>query len=146
LTSEEQVDALEWFLADTDDADEEHSFEINVGSASRKKWVTWTVRPLDADHIRRIRKQAQQGNRAARRLGTADFDETRANVEMVVAATVVPDVRAAAKQKGLVNPGDWLKMKFKHKPGLLTQIAGEVMAISGFDDEDLRDVDAAQGL
>jgi hypothetical protein len=145
LSTEEVADALEWFLSDVEEADEAHNFQINVGTLRHKKWVTWSVRPVDPDRIKRIRRASQGGNRMARRMGTGEFDEVGANIQIVVEGTVYPDIRAAAKEKGLVAPEDWVRLKFSHKPGLLTQIAGEVMACSGFDDEDVREVDAAQG-
>lgn len=145
FTTEEVVDALEWFLSDVDEGDEVHEFQINIGTMKHKRWVTWGVRPVDPDKIRRIRRASQGGNRLARRTGQGEFDEVQANVAIVVEGTVEPNVRAAAKDKGLVAPEDWVKAKFRHKPGLLTQIAGEIMACSGYDDDDIREVDAAQG-
>lgn len=144
LKVEEVADATEWFLSDTEEY-LEHEFQINVGSLSKKRWVTWTVRPVDADKIRRIRRQSQPRS-AARRGNTTEFDEVAANIAIVVEGTVIPDVRAAALQKGLRDPADWVRARFQHKPGLLTQIAGEIMSCSGYDDEDVREVDSVLGF
>jgi hypothetical protein len=147
LTPEERADALAWFLSDTDDTDLTHTFEINVGGLENKHWVKWTIKPVDMDRLRRIRKQSQPaGNRQQRRNGqTGEFDEIAANVAIVVEGTVIPDLRAAARQLHAIEPGVLVRTRFAHKPGLLAQIAGEIMSISGYDDDDVREVDAAQG-
>jgi hypothetical protein len=144
LSTEEQADALDWFLADSDDEDDTHSFQINVGTMKHKKWVTWTVRPVDPDKLRRIRR-ASAGNRMTRRAGNNEFDEVAANIAIVVEGTVYPDIRAAAKEKGMVAPEEWVRIRFRRRPGLLTQIAAEVMSCSGYDEDDIREADAAQG-
>jgi hypothetical protein len=145
LSNVEQADALAWFLSDTDSTPMEHTFQINVGSLKNKKWVDWTVKPVDMDRLRRIRKQSQSSDRRARFTGNQDYDEVNANVAIVVEGTVSPDLRAASKQIGTVDPAIAVRSRFQHKPGLLAQIAGEIMAISGYDDDDVREVDAAQG-
>lgn len=146
LTADEQVDATEWFLSDTDDTDDTYSFQINVGTPTKKKWVEWTIQPVDQDELRRIRRNSQQGNRRARRAGgTGELDGDKANVEIVVRGTISPDLREAAKARGIVDPADAVRFRFKRKPGLIDQIAGEIMALSGYDDDDVREVDAARG-
>jgi hypothetical protein len=141
LTEPEKVDALEWFLSDSAESFT-HIIELNVGNPKKPKWIEWEVKPVDLDTLRRIRKQAaskQQGRRGA----AGELDEVEANLRIVVEATVEPDIRAVAKQKGMVDPADALRIQFRHKPGLLGQIAGEIMSISGYDDEDVREVEAA---
>lgn len=144
LSDEEKQDALEWFMATEDDTELTHTFQINVGGPTQKKWVEWTVKPVDMDRLRRIRQKSQQQiNR--RRQQQGDFDEVAANVAIVVEGTVAPDLRQAAKQLNAIEPGLVVRSRFAHKPGLLAQIAGEIMSISGYDDDDVREVDAAQG-
>lgn len=147
LTADETVDALDWFLADTDDTDLTYSFQLNVGSSSgKKKWVQWTVKPVDLDELRRIRKKAQQKNRRpGQTAADQQYDDIAANVQIVVEGTVYPDLRAATKQLGAIDPATVVRSRFAHKPGLISQIANEVMALSGYDDDDVREVDAAQG-
>lgn len=145
LSAEESVDALEWFLSDTDATDLLHTFEINVGSIAQKRWIAWTVKPVDMDKLRRIRRNSQQNSRRARLSGNNDFDEVQANVQITLEGTVHPDLRAAGRDIGAVDPGDAVKQRFAHKPGLLAQIAGEIMSISGYDDDDIREADAARG-
>lgn len=142
---DELVDATDWFLSDTDETDLTHTFQINVGSIKQKRWIDWTVKPVDMDRLRKIRRQAQQGNRMQRRAGNSEFDEVTANVQIVLDGTISPDLRQAAQQIGVADPGIAVRSRFAHKPGLLAQIAGEIMSISGYDDEDVREVDAARG-
>lgn len=146
LSPEEIVDATEWLLTDTPLEDFTHELRINVGSARTEKWIDWLIRPVDLDTLRRIRKAAQGQTRAAQRRAqtTGELDEVEANVRIVVEGTVEPNLRDVANQLQLVDPADVLRKNFAHKPGLLGQIAGEIMGISGYDDEDVREVDAAK--
>ena len=136
LTTETENAAVEWFLDDQEPL--ERTFEINVGTEDEKKWIPWTIRPVDLDVLRRIR-QASSGNRAARRAGAGGVDEVQVNVQIVVYGTVTPNLKEMAKRRGVAAPEEALRMRFALKPGLLGQIAGEILSLSGYDDEDLRD-------
>jgi hypothetical protein len=143
LSEAEIADATEWLLS-SDPEDFTHEIEINVGTPKKAKWINWEIKPVDLDTLRRIRKAATEGStRAQRRAATGDLDEVEANLRIVVEGTVTPNLREAANQARLVDPADILRRRFGHKPGLLGQIAGEIMSISGYDDEDVREVDAA---
>lgn len=150
-SDDERQDALDWFLATEDDTDLTHTFEINVGGLEKRKWVPWTVRAVDMDRLRRIRQRSQQqGNRRDRRRAEAtgqpqQIDEIAVNIAIVVEGTVSPSLVEAAQSKGIVDPAVIVRARFAHKPGLLAQIASEIMSISGYDDDDVREVDAAQG-
>lgn len=147
LTDGEKADALEWFLSDTpqDDEDASDTIELNVGTRRRPKWIEWEIQSVDRDLLRKIRRDSSQQSRRQRVMGQTDIDADRANLRIVVEGTIKPDLRAAAQQLGLVDPADAVKRRFARKPGLIDQIAGEIMSISGFDDEDVREVDAARG-
>jgi hypothetical protein len=143
LSPVEAQDALEWFLSD-EDQDFTQELRLNVGSPSKPKWVSWEIKTVDLDTLRRIRRQSQAGSRAQRRGAQAgEIDEVEANLRIVLEGTHKPDLREIAKQKGDVDPAETLKRRFSHKPGLIGQISGEIMSISGYDDEDVREVDAA---
>lgn len=144
LNAEEQVDALEWFLSDVSE-DLTDDIQINVGTGRTPKWLTWTIKPVDLDKLRRIRRQSSQGNRRSRITGQPNLDADNANLRIVIEGTVYPDLHAASKQIGTVDPADAVRIKFKHKPGLIDQIAGEIMSLSGYDDDDVREADAARG-
>lgn len=143
MSDGERHDAMQWFLS-TDSVDISHTFQINVGSVESKHWIDWTVGPVDLDQLRRIRQQSSGSSRAQRRSGSGDFDEVQANLQIVVEGTLKPDLKDIAGKLSLADPRDALRRKFAHKPGLLTQIAGEVMSISGYDDEDVREVQGAK--
>ena len=144
-TPAEIVDATEWLLSN-DQRAYTHTIQINVGSPTQEVWVDWEIRPVDLDTLKKIREASQGGtNRQRRRSAqTGEMDEVEANIRIVVEGTVTPDLKAVAAEKRMVDPGDVLRQRFAHKPGLLGQISGEVMSISGYDDEDVREVDAAK--
>lgn len=143
LSDTEKRDATEWFLSD-EQVVETDTFELNVGTRKKPVWIEWEIRAVDLDELKKIRSQAA-GNRSQRRSRDApELDESEANLRIVLKGTISPDLAAVAKQKGLADPADVLRLKLGRKPGLLGQVAGEVMAISGFDDEDIREVDAGK--
>ncbi len=145
LSNKETENALDWFLSDENE-EFTQELKLNVGSHSKPKWIVWEIRPVDLDTLRRIRRQAQaEMSRANRRAGqVGEIDEVEANVRIVLEGTATPDIYAIAKQKGDVDASTTLKRRFSHKPGLIGQISGEIMSISGYDDEDVREVDAAK--
>jgi hypothetical protein len=144
LSNEEQSSALQWFLSDEPDAGEvaTRELELNVGSSDEPRWIAWVIRPIDESVIRAARREAN-GPRAQRRTG-GEGDEARGQARIVVAGTVTPDLVAAAKQQNIPDPAVAVRRRFSHKPGLLTQISGEIMSLSGFDDEDVREASAAK--
>jgi len=143
LTADEQSAALDWFLSDVaDDEEVTKALELNVGTADDPRWITWVIRPVDLDTLRRIQRSAQ-GNRQQRRAGGA-ADEVAANARIIVEGTVDPDVKAASISKGIQDPSFYLANRFARKPGLMPQIAAEIMSLSGYDDEDVREVSAGK--
>lgn len=140
LTAQEATSALDWFLSDSPNEASglQKVVEVNVGSAENPHWIAWRIRAVDMDELRHIQKISE---RAAGRKGEDDMVGT---LKVIVAGTVDPDLSAATLQKGgIADPAMALRQRFRHKPGLLGQIAGEIMAISGFDDEDVREAQAA---
>jgi hypothetical protein len=155
LEPEAATSALDWLLTDEpEEAIPTHTLELNVGGAAREdgtavhpdnppQWIKWTVQAVEEGVIRRIFREAAAatagaGNRAARRRRTGEGNDD-ANLRIVVAATVDPDLRSAAHQKGIADPSTVVRMRFKHKAGLLGAIADAVMDLSGFNDDDVRD-------
>jgi len=144
LSPKETEDALEWFLSN-EDQDFTQELSLNVGSPAKPKWINWEIKTVDLDTLRRIRRQSQAGSRAQRRGAQAgEIDEVEANLRIVLEGTASPDLHDIAKQMGDIDPAETLKRRFSHKPGLIGQISGEIMSISGYDDEDVREVDAAK--
>lgn len=145
LSDGEKIDALEWMLAEDDGTEPEDFAEtlvIDVGSKRKPQPMDWTIKPVDGDRIRQIRKESQTGTRAQRRAGTTELNEGEFAARMVVAGTLYPDLRAVAGQKG-IDPAEVVRLKFVRKPGLVQQLSGEILDLSGYDDEDIREVDAA---
>lgn len=145
LSPKATEDALEWFLS-AEEEDFTQELKLNVGSPNAPKWIVWEIKTVDLDTLRRIRRQSTPSSRQQRRSGaqTGELDEVEANLRIVLEGTASPDIRAIAQQKGDVDPADTLKRRFRHKPGLIGQISGEIMSISGYDDDDVREVDAAK--
>lgn len=148
LDPEVVQDATDWFLADDEEEVAEHSFEINVG-VNKPRWVRWTVRAIDRDRIRDLRNSTM--NRQARRSGR-EADDMRVNLLIATEGSVIDwsdkQVMSYKKQDGttgtFVDPSDAMRYRFRRKPGLIDQIAGEVLSTSGYDDEDVREIAAAK--
>lgn len=151
--SAEQVDAAtEWFLSDDEDPDTDY-FEMNVGTPEEPRWIGWTIRSVDTEVLKRIRRQGE--NRSSRRrgggVGLGDIDPQEANARIVLEGTITPDLYEVAQKKGVQNTADpsvgamqVLKHRFRRKPGLIDQIAGRIMDLSGYNEDDLREAEAAK--
>jgi hypothetical protein len=143
VSEPEATSALEWFLSEDPDEETEptHVLELNVGVGDAPKWVSWIVRPIDSDELRRI----QRTTSALRRRGRQDdlAIDTLGNLKIIMAGSVDPDIEALARDRG-VTPEALLQKQFRTKPGLIAQLSGQIMALSGFDDEDVRDALSAK--
>lgn len=144
LSPENIASATDWFLSPEPEDDEQttRTIEINVGTRA-PHWISWTVQSVDLDVLRKIRRESQ-GNRAARRAG-AEMDEIEANMRIIVEGTVDPPLAEIAASKGVREPVDVLRDRFKKKPGLLGQISAEIFDLSGYNDEDVREATAGKG-
>ena len=140
----EATSALEWFLSEEPDEDVEqtHTIELNVGVGDDEHWITWVVRPIDTDELRRIQRQSATLRRRGRQDDLA-IDQL-GNLKVIIAGSVDPTSQALADQQGK-QPEAVLLKRFVKKPGLIAQLAGQIMALSGFDDEDVRDALSARG-
>jgi hypothetical protein len=133
-----QQNALDWFLSSEPiggRGGDITTVRLNVGNEDEPRWIEWKLRPIELDSLRAIRKRAAN-TRDARRTG--NIDEFRVNLEIVTAATVEPDLVAAADQMG-GDPVEVLRSRFYNRPGYITQLAGKVLTASGFDEEDVQD-------
>lgn len=151
LEPEAVDEATAWFLSDEEE-DETQDVRLNIGTPEEPRWINWTIRSVDAEVLRRIQRSGQ--NRSQRRRGAiagGDVDVQEANVRIVVEGTVKPDLREIAAKKGVPESADpssaaimVLKHRFRRKPGLLDQLAGRIMDLSGYDEEDVREAEAAK--
>jgi hypothetical protein len=154
LSPEEQLDALDWLLSDETEEEQQaprRLLKLNVGTDEQPKIIDWVITTLDAETFNQIRAQArlESGNRQVRRQrgrgrDEIDFDVTVYNQRVVAAATVEPDLDEAVKAKfsqpaadPLFYKVELLKARFRNKPILLDQVAGEVMLFSGADEDDV---------
>lgn len=144
ISRPEASSALEWFLAeDPEESEEEtatHTIEINVG-VGVERWISWVVRPIDDDELRRIQRQSAVMRRRSRQDDVA-IDQL-GNARVIVQGSVDPDIEQIAAQQNK-DPVAVVMKRFKKKPGLIAQLAGQIMALSGFDDEDVRDAISAK--
>lgn len=150
VTDEEIHDALEFFLAS--DAEEEVKvtptpMRLNLGTAKKPQYIRWEIVPVPDTEITRIRRESVRGTRAQRRRGDAEVDENLVARKIVTLGTVNPDLTTLARQLRVVDPTDALHAYFAKfgKTGLITQISGEILGISGWDDEDISEVESARG-
>jgi hypothetical protein len=151
LSPEDKDLATAWFMEQDPGEVYTQTFEINVGryDEDKHRWedffIPWTVRAIDRDELRRIRRMARPAgprSRGAQQDGTDDSDDMQANLLIATEATVSPDLTALRGQ--FANPAVALKFKLSHRPGLIDQIAGRVMSASGYDDADVREITAAE--
>jgi hypothetical protein len=148
LTEAAAESALEWFMGE-EELPVEKVIDVNIGTPDAPRTLAWTITSIGSDKIEQSRKLAQKGgNRASRRLTTQapEIDEVEANARIVVAGTIDPDLREAARRKGAPNHPDGdlaavqlLKHRLRGKPGLIDRIAVEILALSGYDDDDIQE-------
>lgn len=153
LTEEEIPSALDYYLASEEQTEAEPAIEpkelkLNLGTKEKPEFVRWVVVPVEDTVITKFRRESQAGTRAQKRRGDAEVDEAVVARKIVERATIDPDPRALAKAMDTgPDPKDAIYRFFarKGKTGMITQISGEVLSISGWDDEDVQEVEAAQG-
>lgn len=144
VPAQTKMDALDWFLSD--DPDEGVATKVialNVATKpGEERWIEWTIQAMQRERIQTIRDQVRKRGRRARR--GDETDEAQSNLRIATEGTVYPDLRDPKVRGEFLDPSDALKHRFRNKPGLIDQIAGEVIGISGYDDDDVREVDAVK--
>lgn len=130
--------ATDWLLSDTTQVNTK-KLEIRVGGSDENPvYVGWVIRAIDVNVIRAAEREAM-GNRASRRAAAdTGYDELKANLRVVAEGTVEPDVKALAQGQGMRDPTSLLRRRFSFRSGVLASIAAEIMALSGFDADDVR--------
>lgn len=141
--------ATDWFLSDdeTTGSTAAQPIELNVGGpvgTGREKWVEFIVQPIEREELKRIRKQ----NTKPGANNTEEVDEMAANLRITVEGLVSPNLKGDKRMRKVrgteyLDPADALAARFAHKPGLIDQLAGKIIEVSGYSDGDIRDVKAA---
>jgi hypothetical protein len=129
----------EWLLADEQTVNTRKLTVRLGGSDDEPVMGPWIIQAIDTNVIRAAEREAAGINRAQRRAAAdGGYDELKANLRVVAEGTVVPDLKQLARQKGLADPVILLRQRFQFRVGVITAIAAEVMALSGFDQDDVR--------
>lgn len=143
LTPEQTVEATDFLLDDDPEGEQplEDTLELNVGTPAKPVWMKWTIRAIAEDTLAQINRMgAAAANRQQRRQrGAQTADTTMTNARIVAEGTVEPDLVDLCRQRGLADPAMLVRMKFRRKPGLMLQLSGEILSLSGFDDDDIRE-------
>lgn len=143
--AKQQQTATDWFMSTDAEEVAWAWIDINVAPAGAKeKLVPFKIQVVDRDRIRDLRKQAtvEKAN------GTEEIDEMEANLQIAVEGLLEPDLRnkpelRTVRGQEFLDPADALRARFAYKPGIIDQIAGRVVQISGYNDKDVKEVRAA---
>lgn len=156
LSHRDAADATEWLLASFRDEVglQTHTLRLNVGSLGTPKWLEWQVSAVEREVIDRLRDETLPSqNRAMRRQGAALTEKERQeaqwklDVKLVVAGTIKPNIREALVQTApgpglphLASPELFVEQAFRRNSGLVSQIAGAILTLSGYDEDNVSDV------
>lgn len=146
LTEQEAQDATDWFTSAEVETEGFHDFELNV-SNGKPKWVKFRVGALPRERITEIRKQNTitilEGDREVK-----VPDETAINTRIAAEGLLNPDLKdpknRTVRGEQFMDPAAALAARFAHKPGLIDQITGETIDVSGYNDGDKREVRAGK--
>lgn len=148
LSKDEILDATDWLLA-SDEVIQEDAAPTTVKIDTDRGLVEWKLRPLTDDEFQMCRRASMGTNREQRRKlekgQLADLVNEKLYQRLVVAlATVHPDLVKAADVKQ-TTPQDILEHRFQFRPGWISELAGVVNDISGFDPSKIEVVSDAAG-
>lgn len=139
----ERSEALAWFLDPEPDEGAWDYIELNVGRrGANEKWVRFKIQTLQRERITQIREESTRG-----RGDDSKTDANEANLKIAVEGLLDPDLSKPENRRvrgqNYLDPADALVARFAHKSGLIDQIAGAVVELSGYDEQDRREVRAA---
>jgi hypothetical protein len=164
VSAADVTSATDWFLERADDPSPDslrhtHDLDVNVGGLNEgvKRIVRWVITSVDPTEEERIRKAVLQLSRRGKgrnaQLTAEDLDEGEFQARMVVAGSVDPNfweiAESSARYAQYKAPDRYsapvaaLKWGLRHKPGLIQQIAGHIGAMSGYDNDDVKDAQKA---
>lgn len=139
LADREVSEATSWFLSEQEEI-ATRAVQLNVG-VEEEHWVTFTVRAVDRDRIAHIRKITRQRGKSGIE---GEVNEMEANLRIAAEGLADPDLTDPKVRGQYADPAQALRARFAHKPGLIDQLATRVIEVSGYDDADLREVDAVK--
>jgi hypothetical protein len=104
-------------------------------------------RPVEDTEITKIRRESQVGTRAQKRRGDAEVDEALVAPGGACAARSIPIRRSSRVRcsSGLIRSDAIHAFFAKRQDGPDHADLGEILSISGWDDEDVQEVEAARG-
>lgn len=142
-TDEDWAEVTEWLLTETPEVII-RELRLRVGGGDDDpKIIPWVVKAIPMAVIKQAEREATQGaaaNRSQRRQaagGPRQYDDVKANLRVIVEGTMKPDLKELAAQQGLRDAAVLVQRRFAYRPGVMAQLAGEIMSISGFDDADV---------
>lgn len=142
----ERMDAVEWFMADDpEEKPAQRVLELDVSTdPDHPVVIKWIVHALERETLQSIRNKARvdAAPRHRRRGVETEEDTALANARIAAAGTLYPNLRDERVRGEFMDPADALKYRFRHKSGIIDQIAAHVISVSGYDDGDVKEVDA----
>jgi hypothetical protein len=147
VENETKMDAVDWFLSDDPEEIVAHrKLKLNVSTnPDQEMYIEWVVQALSRERLGQIRDEATKTATGKRRMKAGEGGDTAyANLKIATAGTMYPDLRDPKIRGQFADPADALKQRFRNKPGLIDQIAAHVIEVSGYDDEDVVEIDAVK--
>ena len=147
VSQAEASSALEWFLSEEPEEDEEqtHTIELNVGVGDKEHWITWIVRPIDSDELppdpAPDREPAPPWPS-----GRPGHRPAREPPAVIIAGSSPSPTFEPSPTRRPSSPRRSCCSASSRSLGLIAQLAGQIMSLSGFDDEDVRDAISAKNL
>lgn len=145
VSPQDATDATAWFLSTEMEEAASAVLPVNVAPAGHKEHlVDFTIQVVDRDRIREIRRSCERSLPS----GEREVDEMEANLQIAVEGLLNPNIKGDEQMRTVrgqyfADPAEALRARFVHKPGLIDQIAGRVVQISGYNDNDVKEIKAA---
>lgn len=144
MTEEDMALGLDWLLSDEQEVNT-RELKVRAGGADDAPvYLSWIIRAANTDEIRQAEREGEGANRAQRRgQEAAEADQVRANLRLICTATIQVNGKPLGElsnSKGIRDPAVWLRNRFHYRAGLIPALAGQVMELSGFAQDDVRAV------
>lgn len=149
LTDETLEDATAWFMSSNPEETVAYrTLALNVSSdPDVVHEVKWVVQALPRERIAKIRAGTQnsaEGRRRQRQERDLVLEQLDSSAKIAAEGTVVPNLRDPKVLGEYADPVTALRARLQNKPGLIDQISGHVLEVSGYNDDDVREIEAAK--